>query len=26
MLEKAGFEEKKGKGSHTNWIHPIISW
>lgn len=22
MLEKAGFKEKKGKGSHTNWIHP----
>ncbi len=21
-LRDAGFEEKKGKGSHTNWIHP----
>jgi predicted RNA binding protein YcfA (HicA-like mRNA interferase family) len=22
MLRKAGFTELKGKGSHTNWIHP----
>jgi predicted RNA binding protein YcfA (HicA-like mRNA interferase family) len=21
-LQKAGFEQRKGKGSHTNWIHP----
>jgi len=21
-LQDAGFEEKKGKGSHSNWIHP----
>ena len=23
MLRKAGFIEKPGKGSHTNWIHPL---
>jgi len=22
MLKKADFQEVKGKGSHTNWIHP----
>ena len=22
MLLKAGFIERPGKGSHTNWIHP----
>jgi predicted RNA binding protein YcfA (HicA-like mRNA interferase family) len=22
MLKKAEFQEVKGKGSHTNWIHP----
>lgn len=22
MLHKAGFTERKGKGSHTNWMHP----
>ncbi|MEB3213382.1 MAG: type II toxin-antitoxin system HicA family toxin [Leptolyngbyaceae bacterium] len=23
MLRKAGFQERPGKGSHTNWIHPL---
>ncbi len=23
LLRKAGFEELSGKGSHTNWIHPL---
>ncbi|MDX2098701.1 MAG: type II toxin-antitoxin system HicA family toxin [Leptolyngbyaceae cyanobacterium bins.59] len=23
MLWKAGFQEISGKGSHTNWIHPL---
>lgn len=23
LLRKAGFEELPGKGSHTNWIHPL---
>ena len=23
MLSKAGFQEIPGKGSHTNWIHPL---
>jgi predicted RNA binding protein YcfA (HicA-like mRNA interferase family) len=23
MLQKAGFQEFPGKGSHTNWIHPL---
>lgn len=23
LLRKAGFEELTGKGSHTNWIHPL---
>jgi predicted RNA binding protein YcfA (HicA-like mRNA interferase family) len=22
MLRQAGFTQRKGKGSHTNWIHP----
>ncbi|WP_322743355.1 type II toxin-antitoxin system HicA family toxin [Sphaerospermopsis aphanizomenoides] len=22
MLKKAGFIERPGKGSHTNWTHP----
>jgi predicted RNA binding protein YcfA (HicA-like mRNA interferase family) len=24
-LRDAGFEQKKGKGSHTNWVHPKYS-
>jgi predicted RNA binding protein YcfA (HicA-like mRNA interferase family) len=23
MLRKVGFTEVPGKGSHTNWIHPL---
>jgi predicted RNA binding protein YcfA (HicA-like mRNA interferase family) len=23
MLRQAGFKEILGKGSHTNWIHPL---
>ncbi|WP_299489056.1 type II toxin-antitoxin system HicA family toxin [Acaryochloris sp. IP29b_bin.137] len=23
LLKKAGFRERPGKGSHTNWIHPL---
>ena len=23
MLLKAGFQQLPGKGSHTNWIHPL---
>lgn len=23
LLRKAGFQELPGKGSHTNWIHPL---
>lgn len=23
MLRQAGFTEISGKGSHTNWIHPL---
>lgn len=23
LLRKAGFKELPGKGSHTNWIHPL---
>ncbi|MEM7579861.1 MAG: type II toxin-antitoxin system HicA family toxin [Cyanobacteria bacterium P01_A01_bin.80] len=23
MLRQAGFTEIPGKGSHTNWIHPL---
>ena len=22
MLRKSGFDERPGKGSHTNWTHP----
>ena len=25
MLQKAGFQQVPGKGSHTNWIHPLYS-
>lgn len=25
MLRQAGFAELPGKGSHTNWIHPLYS-
>ncbi|NES83453.1 MAG: type II toxin-antitoxin system HicA family toxin [Moorea sp. SIO1G6] len=25
MLRQAGFREIPGKGSHTNWIHPLYS-
>jgi predicted RNA binding protein YcfA (HicA-like mRNA interferase family) len=25
ILEKAGFQKLPGKGSHTNWIHPLYS-
>jgi predicted RNA binding protein YcfA (HicA-like mRNA interferase family) len=25
MLQKAGFEKRPGKGSHTNWVHPLYS-
>ena len=25
MLQKAGFQELPGKGSHTNLIHPLYS-
>jgi predicted RNA binding protein YcfA (HicA-like mRNA interferase family) len=23
LLRKAGFQEIPGKGSHTNWLHPL---
>ena len=23
MLEKAGFTQRPGKGSHTKWLHPL---
>lgn len=23
-LRKAGFSERPGKGSHTNWAHPLV--
>jgi predicted RNA binding protein YcfA (HicA-like mRNA interferase family) len=23
MLRRAGFSERQGKGSHTNWAHPL---
>lgn len=23
MLQKAGFSKRQGKGSHTNWTHPL---
>ncbi|NEQ79044.1 MAG: type II toxin-antitoxin system HicA family toxin [Moorea sp. SIO2I5] len=25
MLRQAGFREIPGKGSHTNWIHPLYA-
>lgn len=25
LLKKAGFQQVPGKGSHTNWIHPLYS-
>ena len=25
MLQKDGFQQVPGKGSHTNWIHPLYS-
>ncbi len=25
MLKKAGFSQRTGKGSHTNWFHPFYS-
>ncbi len=25
MLRKAGFVQKPGKGSHTNWVHSLYS-
>jgi predicted RNA binding protein YcfA (HicA-like mRNA interferase family) len=25
MLRKAGFSSRPGKGSHTVWIHPVLS-
>lgn len=25
MLCKSGFTEVPGKGSHTNWVHPLYS-
>lgn len=25
MLKQAGFTEIPGKGSHTNWIHPLYN-
>ena len=25
MLRQAGFSEFPGKGSHTNWIHPLYA-
>lgn len=25
MLEKVGFTSRTGKGSHTNWFHPLYS-
>ncbi|MEM8638330.1 MAG: type II toxin-antitoxin system HicA family toxin [Cyanobacteria bacterium P01_G01_bin.54] len=25
MLRKLGFKEVPGKGSHTNWIHPLYA-
>ncbi len=24
MLNKAGFTETSGKGSHTKWLHPLF--
>ncbi|MGB7415560.1 MAG: type II toxin-antitoxin system HicA family toxin [Thermosynechococcaceae cyanobacterium] len=25
LLKKADFSERPGKGSHTNWIHPLYA-
>jgi predicted RNA binding protein YcfA (HicA-like mRNA interferase family) len=25
LLKRAGFKEVLGKGSHTNWIHPLYA-
>lgn len=25
ILRKAGFIQKPGKGSHTNWVHPLYA-
>jgi predicted RNA binding protein YcfA (HicA-like mRNA interferase family) len=25
MLRQAGFSELPGKGSHTNWVHPLYA-
>lgn len=25
ILQKAGFQKLPGKGSHTNWVHPLYS-
>lgn len=25
LLQKAGFSRRTGKGSHTNWYHPLYS-
>jgi predicted RNA binding protein YcfA (HicA-like mRNA interferase family) len=25
MLEQAGFRKCPGKGSHTNWVHPLYA-
>lgn len=25
ILRKAGFTELPGKGSHTNWVHPLYA-
>jgi predicted RNA binding protein YcfA (HicA-like mRNA interferase family) len=25
LLRKAGFSQRIGKGSHTNWYHPLYS-
>ena len=25
ILKKAGFQKVPGKGSHTNWIHPLYA-
>ena len=25
MLHQAGFTELPGKGSHTNWVHPLYA-
>ncbi len=25
LLWKAGFDQRTGKGSHTNWYHPLYS-